>query len=65
MCEDLRNSTPTDIFYEDTLFIFGRFEGFRIESVGKLDRGEVVPAFLFQRVLTERIFRADTIVVRV
>ncbi len=65
MCEDLRNSTPTDIFYEDALFILGRFAAFRIESVGKLDRGEVVPAFLFQRALAERILQTDAIVARV
>jgi hypothetical protein len=46
--EDLRNSAPTDVFYEDALFIFGRFAAFRIESVRKLDRREVVAALLFQ-----------------
>jgi len=63
--EDLRNSAPTDIFYEDALFIFSRVARFRVESVRKLDRREVVPALLFQRTSTKRILRADAIVVRV
>jgi len=63
--EDLRNSAPTDIFYEDALFIFGRLARFRIESVRKLDGRKVVPALLFQRTSTERILPADAIVVRV
>jgi hypothetical protein len=63
--EDLRNSAPADIFYEDALFIFGRVARFRIESVRKLDGCEVVPALLFQRTSAERILRADAIEVRV
>jgi len=63
--EDVRNSAPTDIFYEDALFIFGRFTRFRMEPVRKLDGRKVVPALLFQRTSTESILRADAIVVRV
>jgi hypothetical protein len=63
--EDLRNSAPPDILYEDALFIFGGFAAFRIESVRKLDGREVIPALLFERTLTERILRADAIIVRV
>ena len=65
MCEDLRDSAPPDIFYEDALFIFGCFAAFRIESVRELDRGEVVPTLLFKRTLAVRILWADAIVVRV
>jgi len=63
--EDLRDSTPTDIFYEDALFIFGRFARFRIESVRKLNGRKVVPALLFQRTSTKRVLGADSIVARV
>jgi hypothetical protein len=63
--EDLRNPAPPDIFYEDALFIFGRFARFRTECVRKLDGRKVVPALLFQRTSTERIVPADAIVVRV
>ncbi len=61
--EDLRNSAPTDISNEDALFIFGGFTAFRVEPVNKLDSGEVVSALLFQRTATERIVRADAIIV--
>jgi hypothetical protein len=59
------NSAPTDVLYEDALFIFGRFARFRIESVHKLDGCKVVPAFVFQRTSTERVLGADAVVVRV
>jgi hypothetical protein len=60
--EDLRNSAPTDIFYEDALFIFGRFARFRTECVCKLDGRKVVAALLLQRTATERILPADAII---
>jgi hypothetical protein len=63
--EYLRNSTPTDVFYEDALLIFGRFAIFRIESVRKLDGRKVVPTLLFQRAAAECILSADAIIVRV
>jgi hypothetical protein len=63
--EDLRNSAPPDIFYEDALFIFGRFARFRTQLVGKLDRCEVVLALLFQRTVPERILGSDAIIVAV
>ena len=44
--EYLRNSAPADVSDEDALFIFGRFAALRVEPVNKLDRREVVPAFL-------------------
>jgi len=65
IAEDLRNSAPTDVFYEDTLFVVGCFARFRIESVRKLDGREIVAAFLFQRPAAERVFWSDAIIVRV
>ena len=63
--EYLRNSAPADVSDEDALFVFGRFAAFRVEPVNKLDRREVVPAFLLQRTSAERILWTDAIVVRV
>jgi hypothetical protein len=59
------NSAAAYIFHEDALFIIGRFAAFRVESLNKLARREIVAAFLFQRTSTERVFRADAIIVRV
>jgi hypothetical protein len=47
------------------LFVFGCFAPFRVEFVDKLDRREIIAAFLFQRTTTERILGTDAIVVRV
>jgi hypothetical protein len=44
----LGNTAPTNVPDEDALFVSSRFAAFRVESVDKLDRREVVPAFLFQ-----------------
>jgi hypothetical protein len=63
--EDLRNSAPTDVFYEDALFIFGWFATLSVESAGKLDCCEVVVTLFFQRTAAERILRPDAIIVRV
>jgi hypothetical protein len=63
--KDLRNSAPTDVFYEDALFVVCRFARFRIESMRELDRREIVPALLFQRTVSERILGPDAVVVRV
>jgi hypothetical protein len=63
--EDLRNSAPTDVFYEDALFIFRRIACFRIESVRKLDGCKVVPRLLLRGALAERIRISDAVVLRV
>jgi hypothetical protein len=61
----LRNAAPSDESNEDALLVFTRFAAFRVESVDKLDRREVVPAFLFQRTAAKRILWPDAIIVRV
>jgi hypothetical protein len=45
--------------------VFSCLAAFRIESVDKLDRREVVAAFLFQRTAAERVLWPDAIIVRV
>jgi hypothetical protein len=44
--EYLRNSAPANVADEDAFFVFSRFAALGVEFVDKLDRREVIPAFL-------------------